>query len=103
MPAGKGEHYICVTDAFSFVNDSFDFNGIQWLGNWDFEKSDFSAYPELGKTSWLFNKSFQNFSRRTGHGRDFRVVSPLYRIPKQELDFRGKEIIDDAICWKVAK
>lgn len=51
----------------------------------------------------IFNGTFQRFTERTSFGRDFRVVSPLYKIPLRELDFEGKEIIGDAICWKMAK
>ncbi len=56
-----------------------------------------------GYMSPLFNHDFQNFAHRTEFGRNFRVVSPLYEIPKEELDFTGKEIVNDAICWKVGK
>lgn len=101
VPAGKGSHYICITDAYSFVNDSFDFDGFQWLGNWDFKKGDFSVFWPLDMI--LFNSTFRTFAERTNHGRNFRVVSPLYEIPKKELEFNGREIIDGNICWKVAK
>ncbi|MBD5642174.1 MAG: hypothetical protein HDQ91_07140 [Desulfovibrio sp.] len=101
MPAGNGKHYICISNAYSFVNDSFDFEGIQWLGNWDFENNDF--YALRPGDIRLFNSTFRNFSQRSKHGRDFRIVSPLYEIPKQELKFAGKEIIDGDICWKVAE
>lgn len=83
------------------VNDSFDFNGSQWLGNRDFENGDFSRlWPPATQ---LFNHVFRNFAERTKHGRAFRVVSPLYEIPKKELQFNGSEMIEGNLCLKVAK
>lgn len=101
MPAGGSTHYICITNAYSFVNDSFDFNGKQFLGFWDFENYDFSPI-DFRKTK-LNNEKFTSFSQRMKYGRDFRTVSPLYEIPKAELEFTGKEIIDGDICWKVTR
>ena len=101
MPAGDGKHYICISNAYSFVNDSFDFNGFQWLGNWDIENGDFSISWPLDIQ--LFNRTFRSFAKITKHGRDFRIVSPLYEIPKKELEFNGREIINGDICWKVAE
>ncbi len=100
-PAGDGEHFICITNAYSFVNDSFDFKGIEWLGNWDLENGDFSIIRPMDMR--LFNSTFQYFAERTNHGRDFRVVSPLYEIPKNELEFMGRKMIDGNICWKIKK
>lgn len=102
MPAGDGKHYICITNAYSFVNDSFDFNDFfEWLGNWDIKNGDFSV--TLPGDMILYNHTFREFAKRTNHGRDFRIVSPLYEIPKKELEFKGKEVINGDICWKVPK
>lgn len=99
MPNSKGSHYICITNSYSLVNDSFDFDNFQWLGNWNFVDKDMT----IAGTP-LFNGTFRLFSDASGgYGRDHRVVSNLYEIPPDEIKFPQKEKIDGNICWKARR
>lgn len=99
-PDSRGGHHICIANAYSLVNDSFDFDGFQWLGNWNFANQDI-AYN--GGTPF-FNGTFRKFSEASGgYGRDYRIVSNLYEIPPDEINFPEKEKINGNICWRRAQ
>lgn len=73
---GNGEHEICVDKVFYFVNDSFNFEGDEWLGPWLLTYHDKDGDKNTEVTS-LNNAMLRNI-RKYGYGRDFPVLSRLH-------------------------
>lgn len=88
IPLERGGHRICVTNVYLFIHDTFNFEGFADLGYWDPESKKFPAFST--QLMGLSNSDFREFRRRHGYGRDFTVLSPLYKLH----GFDGK-------CWDV--
>lgn len=64
------------------------FEGNAFLGAWNMESKQFPPFTPFNRLLW--NEIFNSFREKHGYGKDFTVLSPLYRVP----DFKGK-------CWNV--
>lgn len=84
-----GEYKVCVDEVYLFINDHFNFDGSGWLSFWDFKNMRYGGDFGLLNTL-LENEDFQDFRKRTGYGKDFRVVSLLHKYA----DFKPQ-------CWTV--
>jgi len=97
----NGMRWITIRKIGRFIHDGFDFNGDQWLGNWEcsakykgFNSRDAAlelpfdkAGKELGLPSRLDNRAFREFRRRTGYGCDFRVTCLPNVVEVEEFDY----------------
>lgn len=85
----SGERRVIIRKIGRFIHDGFDFNGDQWLGNWEcsaeyrgFSSADaaWEAYAmyiekrDLNLPSRLDNRAFRQFRLHTGYGCDFRSM-----------------------------
>lgn len=84
IPLDGGGYRICVSEVYLHLHDTFNFAGSAPLAVWDTKNKKF---PSL---SWsmmkLANSDFTGFRDKHGYGKDFTVLSPLYKVP----GFEGK-------------
>lgn len=84
IPLKGGGHRILITDVYLFIHDTFNFSGFEVLGGWEMKGMKFPALT-LPLTIF-FNSDFRDFQEKYNYGKNFTVLSPLYRIP----DFKGQ-------------
>ncbi|MDX1605391.1 MAG: DUF6402 family protein [Candidatus Competibacterales bacterium] len=75
-PEKNNRRTITVEKAAFYVRDSYDFNGDQFLGLWDKDDNSVSAW-KLGSGSWIENKDFRDYRKKTGWGGDYLIYSDL--------------------------
>jgi hypothetical protein len=74
-PPAPKEWNVVIEQAGIYCVDSYDFNGDQSLGYWNFEKGDVGKTPMSGDE--VTNRHYRDWRQRTGRGGDFMVFSTL--------------------------
>ena len=101
----NGLRWITIRKIGRFIHDGFDFNGEQWLGNWEcseeykgfksadtimevpFERLGENMGLEVSLPSRLDNRAFREFRKRTGYGCDFRVTCQPNVVSVEEFSY----------------
>ena len=84
----NGKYDICINKVYYFINDSFNFEGLAYLGEWDLNPR--AGEPQVDYpyfVTHLFNSDFREFTRH-GYGRDVPVLSRLHEAELFKPDCR---------------
>ncbi len=73
-PKSPSEHVVTIEEVGVYVQDSYDFNGPQNLGNWD-PTTNFVSKNPFDKGTWVTNGDFRDWRDTHGKGGDFLVFS----------------------------
>ena len=88
---------VCVDSVGVYAGDIYEFNGWQYLGNWDLEKKTVSGNAAYAADSVLFNtvkygwrnqiinvenQTFRDYRTATCKGGDFIALTPIKLTPK---------------------
>ena len=79
-PNTDGTHTIHVTGCSVFVYDTFNFEGDESYGYWNYKDLEFSSYSWKSDAHPLGNIDFQKFSDKYGRGNDFCAFSRLHAV-----------------------
>jgi Family of unknown function (DUF6402) len=91
-PAGPTTYQVRITEVGVYIQDSFDFEGDQFLGCWSDSPDGFSPIPPPSGISIgpipipsfqykpVFNSTFRDWRTSNGHGGDFLVFSDMKRV-----------------------
>lgn len=74
----ENEIEVTVTDVGIYALDIFEFNGRQFLGNW--EPPDQVSLNPLRSGTNVFNGTYRDYREQTGLGEDFNIVSTVEEI-----------------------
>ena len=86
LPKGRIEHLsgnrykVTITELYTYVSDSFDFEGEQSLGYWSIKNKDFSLIPHINNYQYIENDTFVRFKKNYNIGKDFKVFSNLHKV-----------------------
>jgi len=72
------DHEFCYEKVGIYIIDSYDFNGSQPLGYWDFNNNKVTNNPIVGMGgayTYVNNDTFRNWRTNIGKGGDFMVFS----------------------------
>ena len=69
-------HRVAISRVGVYVRDSFDFNGVQFLGFWDRDDNSVSSINPLSGTR-VSNADFRRWREQTQKGGDFMIFSDL--------------------------
>lgn len=75
-PLGPKQHQISIDGVGFYVRDSYDFNGDQDLGHWNFSTGDVGKLPSFGSDN-VTNQNFRDWRTRNKKGGDFFVFSDI--------------------------
>ena len=76
--SGVSGYQVTMTEVGVYIQDSFDFNGDQFLGYWDDSDNSVSMINPFSGTS-VSNQDFRDWRAKNGRGGDFRVFSDMKR------------------------
>lgn len=77
--SGRSGHEVVINDIGIYLQDSYDFEGFQFLGFWDDSDNSVSVLNPFSGTG-VYNSDFRDHRRDTGWGGDFLVYSNVSRM-----------------------
>jgi hypothetical protein len=78
-PKKSGGHLVTINEIGVYVRDSFDFNGMQFLGFWN-SNTNKVAMLDLTVCDRVWNSDFRQWRTANGKGGDFEIFSDMKRV-----------------------